>query len=313
MNLTTARISQNHFKLSGVARMQDKDSGSSNTKRLTIKDIVMMKHKLQKISVLTAYDYSTASICDRAGVDILLVGDSAGMVMLGYPTTNQINMEEMLTFCSAVSRGAKRAMIIADMPFGSYQASISEAIANAVKFIKVGCHAVKLEGGIEVIDTIKAIVNTGIPVMGHIGLKPQTTNLWEGYSLQGKTKISGLKLIEDAKALEEAGVFSIVLEMVTSEVADIICKSISIPTIGIGSGSSCDGQVLVLHDLLGIYQDIKPKFVKRYAELSKSIFEAVSVYINDVKSSKFPEEENVFHICPSDLEELSKMLKEKKN
>ena len=292
--------------------MQDKDSGSSNTKRLTIKDIVMMKHKLQKISVLTAYDYSTASICDRAGVDILLVGDSAGMVMLGYPTTNQINMEEMLTFCSAVSRGAKRAMIIADMPFGSYQASISEAIANAVKFIKVGCHAVKLEGGIEVIDTIKAIVNTGIPVMGHIGLKPQTTNLWEGYSLQGKTKISGLKLIEDAKALEEAGVFSIVLEMVTSEVADIICKSISIPIIGIGSGSSCDGQVLVLHDLLGIYQDIKPKFVKRYAELSKSIFEAVSVYINDVKSSKFPEEENVFHICPSDLEELSKMLKEKK-
>jgi 3-methyl-2-oxobutanoate hydroxymethyltransferase len=149
--------------------------------------------------------------------------------------------------------------------------------------------------------------------MGHIGLKPQTTNLWEGYSLQGKTKISGLKLIEDAKSLEEAGVFSIVLEMVTSEVADIICKSISIPTIGIGSGSSCDGQVLVLHDLLGIYQDIKPKFVKRYAELSKSIFEAVSVYINDVKSSKFPEEENVFHICPSDLEELSKMLKEKKN
>lgn len=292
--------------------MQDKDSGSSNTKRLTIKDIVMMKHKLQKISVLTAYDYSTASICDRAGVDILLVGDSAGMVMLGYPTTNQINMEEMLTFCSAVSRGAKRAMIIADMPFGSYQASISEAIANAVKFIKVGCHAVKLEGGIEVIDTIKAIVNTGIPVMGHIGLKPQTTNLWEGYSLQGKTKISGLKLIEDAKALEEAGVFSIVLEMVTSEVADIICKSISIPIIGIGSGSSCDGQVLVLHDLLGIYQDIKPKFVKRYAELSKSIFEAVSVYINDVKSSKFPEEENVFHICPSDLEELSKILKEKK-
>ena len=292
--------------------MKDKDSGSSKTKRLTIRDIMMMKHKLQKISVLTAYDYSTASICDRAGVDILLVGDSAGMVMLGYPTTNQINMEEMLTFCSAVSRGAKRAMIIADMPFGSYQASISEAIANAVKFIKVGCHAVKLEGGIEVIDTIKAIVNTGIPVMGHIGLKPQTTNLWEGYSLQGKTKISGLKLIEDAKALEEAGVFSIVLEMMTSEVADIICKSISIPTIGIGSGSSCDGQVLVLHDLLGIYQDIKPKFVKRYAELSKSIFEAVSVYISDVKSSKFPNEENIFHTSPADLEQIRKTLKEKK-
>ena len=291
--------------------MQDKDSGSSNTKRLTIKDIMMMKQKFQKISVLTAYDYSTASICDRAGIDILLVGDSAGMVMLGYPTTNQTNMEEMLIFCSAVSRGAKRAMIVADMPFGSYQVSISEAIANAVKFIKVGCHAVKLEGGIEIVDTIKALVNTGIPVMGHIGLKPQTTNLWEGYSLQGKTKTSGLKLIEDAIALEGAGVFSIVLEMVASEVADIICKNISIPTIGIGSGSSCDGQVLVLHDMLGIYQDIKPKFVKRYAELSKAIFEAVSAYIHDVKSSKFPEEENVFHIYHSDIEELTKMLKGK--
>jgi 3-methyl-2-oxobutanoate hydroxymethyltransferase len=292
--------------------MQDRDNSSFNRKRVSVKDIAIMKKKFEKISVLTAYDYSTALICDRAGIDILLVGDSAGMVMLGYPTTNQVNMEEMLIFSSGVSRGAKRAMIIADMPFGSYQVSISDAIANAVKFIKVGCHAVKVEGGIEIIDTIKAIIKTGIPVMGHIGLKPQTTNLWEGYKLQGKTKDSGLKLIEDAKALEEAGVFSIVLEMVTSEVAEIICKNISVPTIGIGSGSSCDGQVLVLHDMLGIYQDIKPKFVKQYAELSKSIFEAVSVYINDVKSSKFPEEENIFHICPADLEELNKMLKEKK-
>jgi 3-methyl-2-oxobutanoate hydroxymethyltransferase len=292
--------------------MQDRDNSSFNRKRVSIKDIVIMKKKFEKISVLTAYDYSTALICDRAGVDILLVGDSAGMVMLGYPTTNQVNMEEMLIFSSGVSRGAKRAVIIADMPFGSYQVSISYAIANAVKFIKVGCHGVKVEGGIEIIDTIKAITKTGIPVMGHIGLKPQTSNLWEGYKLQGKTKDSGLKLIEDAKALEEAGVFSIVLEMVTSEVAEIISKNISVPTIGIGSGSSCDGQVLVLHDMLGIYQDIKPKFVKQYADLSKSIFEAVSVYINDVKSSKFPEEENIFHICQADLEELNKMLKEKK-
>jgi 3-methyl-2-oxobutanoate hydroxymethyltransferase len=292
--------------------MQDKDNRSFIAKRVSVKDIMIMKQKLEKISVLTAYDYSTALICDKAGIDILLVGDSAGMVMLGYPSTNQVNMEEMLIFCSGVSRGAKRAMIIADMPFGSYQVSISEAISNAVKFIKVGCHAVKLEGGIEIIDTIKAIVKTGIPVMGHIGLKPQTSNLLEGYRLQGKTKLSGLKLIEDAKALEEAGVFSIVLEMVTSEVTNIISKNVSIPTIGIGSGLSCDGQVLVLHDILGIYQDIKPKFVKRYTELYKSIFEAVSVYINDVKSSKFPEEENISHICPADLKELSKMLKEKK-
>src|SRR5919199_5404148 len=193
--------------------MQEKDNSILNRKRVSVKDIVMMKQKSEKISVLTDYDYSTASICDRAGVDILLVGDSAGMVMLGYPTTNQINMEEMLMFCSGVARGAKRAMIIADMPFGSYQLSMTEAIANAIKFIKVGCHAVKLEGGIEIIDTVKAIVKTGIPVMGHIGLKPQTTNLWEGYRLQGKTKVSGSKLVEDAKALEEAGVFSIVLEM----------------------------------------------------------------------------------------------------
>src|SRR5215203_6688428 len=289
--------------------MQYKDNSIFSIKRVSVKDIVTMKQKLEKISVLTAYDYSTALICDRAGVDVLLVGDSAGMVMLGYPTTNQINMEEMLTFCSGVSRGVKRAMIIADMPFGSYQISTGEAITNAIKFIKVGCHAVKLEGGLEIIDTVKAIVKTGIPVMGHIGLKPQTTILSEGYRLQGKTKISGLKLIEDAKALEEAGVFSIVLEMVTSEVADIICKNISIPTIGIGSGSSCDGQVLVLHDMLGIYEDIRPRFVKRYAELSKEIFDAVSSYNHDIKAGIFPKESNTFHM---DAKELDKWKNERR-
>lgn len=271
-----------------------------------------MKRRKEKISVLTAYDYSTASICDKASIDIVLVGDSAGMIMLGYPNTIPVSMEEMLLFCKGVSRGTKRAMIIADMPFGSYQYNISGAIENAIKFIKSGCDAIKLEGGFEVIDKIKGIVNAGVPVMGHIGLKPQTSVLWEGYRLQGKTKDLALNLIADAKALERAGVFSIVLEMVASEVAEIISKNVSIPVIGIGAGCGCDGQVLVLHDMLGIYEDVKPKFVKRYAEFSKLIFEAILRYTNDVKSSRFPEEQNIFHMDPNELNELNKALKEKK-
>lgn len=291
--------------------MQGEDNNSKRRKKLSVNDIMAMKRK-EKISALTAYDYSTASICDKASIDIVLVGDSAGMIMLGYPNTIPVSMEEMLLFCKGVSRGTKRAMIIADMPFGSYQHNISDAIENAIRFIKVGSDAVKLEGGFEVVDTVKGIVNAGVPVMGHIGLKPQTSVLWEGYRLQGKTKDLALNLIAAAKALERAGVFSIVLEMVTSEVAEIISKNLSIPTIGIGSGCGCDGQVLVLHDMLGIYEDIKPKFVKRYADVSNLIFEAILRYTNDVKSSRFPEEQNIFHMDPDQLHELSKALKEKK-
>jgi 3-methyl-2-oxobutanoate hydroxymethyltransferase len=277
-------------------------------KKVSVSDVLAMKGK-DRISVLTAYDYSTALICDKAGVDVLLVGDSAGMVVLGYTSTVPVNMQEMAVFCGAVSRGAKRAMVVGDMPFGSYQPSASMAIENAIQLIKAGCDAVKLEGGQEMIGTIKAIVDAGVPVMGHIGLKPQTASMWEGYRLQGRTAESAKKLIEDAKVLEKAGVFSIVLEMVASEVADIITKSISIPTIGIGSGAGCDGQVLVLHDMLGIYEDIKPKFVKRYAELSKSIQEAVSSYTREVKSGKFPEEQNTFHMSPDELDKLRKVSK----
>jgi 3-methyl-2-oxobutanoate hydroxymethyltransferase len=280
-------------------------------KKVSVNDIMAMKQKKEKVSVLTAYDYSTASICDKANVDILLVGDSAGMVMLGYTNTIPVSMEEMLLFCKAVSRGTKRAMVIADMPFGSYQPTIDNAIKNAIRFIKVGCDAVKLEGGVEAVHTIKAIVNAGIPVMGHIGLKPQTCTLWEGYKLQGKTKDSALKLIADAKALEQAGVFSIVVEMAASEVAEVISKNATVPIIGIGSGYYCDGQVLVIHDMLGIYEDIKPKFVKRYAEFSKLILEAVLQYTNDVKSSKFPEAQNTFHMNPNEFKDLRKALKEK--
>ena len=292
--------------------MQGDNNSSKRRKKLSVNDIMGMKRRKEKISVLTAYDYSTASICDKASIDIVLVGDSAGMIMLGYPNTIPVSMEEMLLFCKGVSRGTKRAMIIADMPFGSYQYNISGAIENAIKFIKSGCDAIKLEGGFEVIDKIKGIVNAGVPVMGHIGLKPQTSGLWEGYRLQGKTKDLALNLIADAKALERAGVFSIVLEMVASEVAEIISKNVSIPVIGIGAGCGCDGQVLVLHDMLGIYEDVKPKFVKRYAEFSKLIFEAILRYTNDVKSSRFPEEQNIFHMDPNELNELNKALKEKK-
>jgi 3-methyl-2-oxobutanoate hydroxymethyltransferase len=277
-------------------------------KKVSVSDVVGMKGK-DRISVLTAYDYSTALICDKAGVDVLLVGDSAGMVVLGYTSTVPVNMQEMTIFCGAVSRGAKRAMVVGDMPFGSYQPSPSLAVENAVQLIKAGCDAVKLEGGQEMIGTIKAIVDAGVPVMGHIGLKPQTASMWEGYRLQGKTTESATKLIEDAKALEKAGVFSIVLEMVASEAADLITKSVSIPTIGIGSGVGCDGQVLVLHDMLGIYEDIKPKFVKRYAGLAKSIHDAVSSYTREVKSGKFPEEQNTFHMSPEELEKLRKAKK----
>jgi 3-methyl-2-oxobutanoate hydroxymethyltransferase len=277
-------------------------------KKISVNDILAAKGR-EKIAVLTAYDYSIALICDRAGVDILLVGDSAGMVVLGYTSTVPVGMLEMLMFCRAVAKGAKRAMIVGDMPFGSYQPSPSVAVENAVQLIKAGCHAVKLEGGSEIIGTIKAIVDAGIPVMGHIGLKPQTSSLWEGYRLQGRTKESAMKLIEDAKALEKAGVCSIVLEMVASEVASEITQSVSVPTIGIGSGAGCDGQVLVLHDMLGIYEDIKPKFVKRYAELSKSILDAISHYTNDVKAGKFPEEPNTFHMSPEELAGLRDALR----
>ena len=276
--------------------------------KLSVNDIISKKGK-EKISVLTAYDYSTAKICDSAGIDILLVGDSAAMVVLGYSSTVPVGMQEMMIFCGAVARGTKRALVVGDMPFGSYQVDPSVAVENAIQMIKSGCDAVKLEGSSEIVDTITAIIDAGIPVMGHIGFRPQTSSLWEGYKLQGRTKEGANKLIEDATILEKAGVFSIVLEMVTSEVVDAITKSASVPTIGIGSGPNCDGQVLVLHDMLGIYQDIRPKFVKRYAELNKEIFDAVSSYNHEVKIGMFPGESNTFHM---DAKELDKWKNERR-
>ena len=276
--------------------------------KLNVSDIISKKGK-EKISVITAYEYSTAKICDSAGIDILLVGDSAAMVVLGYSSTVPVGMQEMMIFCGAVARGTKRAIVVGDMPFGSYQVGPGMAVENAIQMIKAGCDAVKLEGSSEIVDTIRAIIDAGIPVMGHIGLRPQTSALWEGYKLQGRTKEGANKLIEDAIQLEKAGVFSIVLEMVTSEVGDVVTRRVSVPTIGIGSGPNCDGQVLVLHDMLGIYQDIRPKFVKRYSELNKEIFDAVSSYNHEVKTGRFPEESNTFHM---DAKELDKWKNERR-
>ena len=274
----------------------------------TVLDILNMKKEKKKISVITSYDYTLASLCDKSGIDVLLVGDSAGMVMLGYENTIPVTMEQMEMFTQAVSRARQNALVVGDLPFMSYQSSISDAIANSGRLIKAGADTVKLEGGREMTDTIKAIVEMGIPVMGHIGLQPQTTILSQGYRVQGKTVETAMRLIEDAKALEEAGVFSIALEMISHEVAKIISESISIPTIGIGSGKYCDGQVLVIHDILGMYDKLKPKFVKRYLSLSIDITNAVKSYRKDVELGKFPTKENWFSMEKSELEKLRKEI-----
>ncbi len=263
-----------------------------------------MKKDEKKISVITSYDYTLASLCDKAGMDILLVGDSAGMVMLGYENTIPVTMDQMCMFTEAVSRARQNSLLVADLPFMSYQASIDDAIKNSGRLIKAGADAVKLEGGTPMAETINAIVDIGIPVMGHIGLQPQTTMLSQGYKVQGRTKDAALKLINDAKELEEAGVFSIALEMVSHEVAEIISDTISVPTIGIGSGVGCNGQVLVIHDLLGMYEKLKPKFVRRYMNLSEDIVKALENYKNDIELDIFPAQENWFSMDEDEFKKL---------
>ena len=270
----------------------------------SVQDIIKMKKDEKKISVITSYDYSLASLCDKAGIDILLVGDSAGMVMLGYENTIPVTMDQMCMFTEAVSRARQNSLLVADLPFMSYQASIEDAITNSGRLIKAGADSVKLEGGAPMAETISAIVDVGIPVMGHIGLQPQTTMLSQGYKVQGRTKDTALKLIDDAKELEEAGVFSIALEMVSHEIAEIISETISVPTIGIGSGVGCNGQVLVVHDLLGMYDKLKPKFVRRYMNLSEDIVKALEKYKNDIESGTFPAQENWFSMNDGELKKL---------
>jgi len=274
----------------------------------TVKDIVDMKKNGKKISVLTSYDYALAALCDKAGVDVLLVGDSAGMVVLGYENTLHVTMDQMEIFVGAVARAKQNALVVGDLPFMSYQTSITDAITNSGRLIRAGADAVKLEGGAPMADTVSAIVEIGIPVMGHIGFQPQTTMLSEGYKVQGRTVDGAIRLIEDAKALEQAGVFSIVFEMVSNEVAKIITETVSVPTIGIGSGVHCDGQVLVVHDILGLYEKLKPKFVKQYLSLSDEVVKAVSDYKKDVEDGKFPAEENWFSMEKGEYEKLKEKI-----
>jgi len=266
-------------------------------KKLTIQDIIVMKKNGEKISMLTAYDTSFASLIDAAGIEIVLVGDSLGMVLLGYDSTIPVTMEEMLHHCRAVNRGIKRAVMVGDMPFMSYQVSESEAITNAGRFLKEsGCDAVKLEGGTEMCDKVKAISLAGIPVMGHIGLTPQTASQLGGYKVQGRDADSARKLLQSARDLEASGAFSIVLECIPAELSEVITKAVSIPTIGIGAGKHCDGQVLVTHDMVGMFEKFIPSFVKQYANLASQIKEAVATYNEEVKNGSFPSEEQSFNV-----------------
>lgn len=275
------------------------------SKKFTVSSFLKSKENGEKISMLTAYDYSTAKLLDEAGVDSLLVGDSLGMVMLGYENTLQVTVDDIIHHCKAVARGAKRAMVIGDMPFLSYHVSIEDTIRNAGRIVQEGgAHVVKLEGGREVIDKIKAIVNAQIPVVGHLGLTPQSINMFGGFKVQGKSEEQARKIIEDALLLQEAGVFAIVLECVPEKLAKLISEKLQIPTIGIGAGKYCDGQVLVAQDMLGMYTDFVPKFVKQYSNLCDSIKESVKGYIHEIKKGEFPAKEHTFSINDEVLEKL---------
>jgi 3-methyl-2-oxobutanoate hydroxymethyltransferase len=273
--------------------------------RITITQIKEMKQKGEKITMLTAYDYSTAKIVDEVGIPLILVGDSLGMVVLGYESTIPVTMEEMLHHTKAVVRGTKQAMVIGDMPFMTYHISVEDALYNAALFIQEGgAQAVKLEGGVTVAEKVRRIVDCGIPVMGHIGLTPQSRLQLGGHRIQGKTPEAAARLLEDAKALEQAGAFSIVLETVPAQLAKLITKKIGIPTIGIGAGIDCDGQVLVINDLLGSYTDFVPKHAKQYVKLTDIIRKAVTQYDNEVKAGKFPTEKHSSSMDESLLTEL---------
>ena len=251
----------------------------------------------KKVTMLTAYDYTTAQLEDAAGVDSILVGDSLGMVMLGYENTLSVTMEDMIHHSAAVARGAKNAFVVTDMPFMSYQTSVYDAVVNAGRLIKEGhADAVKLEGGVKFKEHIKAIVDASIPVMGHIGMTPQSVNAFGGFKVQGKSTEEAKRLIADAKAVEEAGAFAVTLECVPAALAEYVTKMLSIPTIGIGAGKGCDGQVLVYQDMLGMYSDFTPKFVKRFANIGEEMKNGFESYIKEVNDGSFPAKEHTFKI-----------------
>ncbi len=282
---------------------------TSSRKKVTTSVFRQKKERGEPITMLTAYDYPTALAEDEAGVDSILVGDTLGMVVLGYQTTLPVTMDEMLHHARAVSRGARYALLIGDMPFMSYQASTEEAVRNAGRFLKEGgMEAIKLEGGRERVDAIRHIVGAGIPVMGHLGLTPQSVNQFGGFRTQGKTASAAKRLLEDALMLEEAGCFSLVLESVPAQLAEVISQRLSIPTIGIGAGAGCDGQVLVTHDLLGLFDRFTPKFVKKYADLRGEMQRAFTQYIADVQQREFPAAEHSVEMDPRELEQFLKEI-----
>jgi 3-methyl-2-oxobutanoate hydroxymethyltransferase len=265
--------------------------------KMSVPSFMRMKTENRRIVMVTSYDYPTAAIADAVGVDSILVGDSYGMVVLGYENTIPVTVEELLPVCRAVRRGATHPLLIGDLPFMSFQVSREEAIRTAGRFVKEGgMEAVKIEGGSEVSKIVASISRVGIPVLGHIGVTPQTATLHGGYRIQGRDVDSSDKLVEDAKSLEEAGAFGIVLEMVTEEVAKVITETVSVPTIGIGSGRFCDGQVLVIHDMIGLYPSFTPKFAKRYVDVAGMIRQALQNFTVEVRNGVFPEERHVFRM-----------------
>jgi 3-methyl-2-oxobutanoate hydroxymethyltransferase len=269
---------------------------------VTVPELAEMKKRAERIVMVTAYDYPSARLADAAGVDVVLVGDSAAMTVLGHESTVPATMDEMVMLTRAAARGAERPLVVADMPFGSFQVSDEDALRNAVRFVKeAGADAVKVEGGGPTVSRVLALVGAGIPVMGHVGLTPQSAGMLGGFRAQGRTAEKALRLLEDARALERAGCFSIVLEAVPAAVSARITEALSVPTIGIGSGSECDGQVLVLHDVLGLYEGRAARFVKRYADLATEIRGALERFAGDVRSGAFPEEAHTYAIPDEEL------------
>ena len=282
-----------------------KTDDALDRKKVSVSSFRRMKTEGKRIVMVTSYDYPTAGIADMVGVDSILVGDSYGMVVLGYENTIPVTVDELLPVCRAVKRGAPHPLLIGDLPFMSFQVSSEEALRTAGRFVKEGgMEAVKIEGGKEMALIARSIVDSGIPVLGHIGVTPQTATLHGGYRVQGRTAKEGERLIANARALEEAGAFGIVLEMVTEEVAGRITGALEIPTIGIGSGRYCDGQVLVLNDVLGLYSRFTPKFAKRYVDLSQMIQRALQEYSGEVRSGQFPSMNNVFSMDPAEVSKL---------
>jgi 3-methyl-2-oxobutanoate hydroxymethyltransferase len=277
--------------------------------KLPLTELAEMKRRGDRIVMVTAYDYPTGRIADAAGVDIVLVGDSAAMTVLGHDSTVPATMEEMVILTRAAARGARRPLVVADMPFGSFQVSDEDALRNAVRFVKeAGADAIKVEGAGPTVSRVIALVGAGIPVMGHLGLTPQSATMLGGFRAQGRSADKARQLLEDARSLEQAGCFSIVLEAVPAPVAARITEVLTVPTIGIGSGKDCDGQVLVLHDLLGLYQGRSPRFVKRYAELGEAIQDALERFAADVRSGSFPGEEHTYAMPEEELTAFEKSL-----